>query len=199
MADNDNIGGDNYGFDNIDSSNNASDGDDSDSGGGGGSREYNGGGYEFDGGSGGHSDDFGVFDFYEGDDQPHATMHVPPADDESRDAPLIQTFSVAGGLRQVPHGDTMVVANPTIDEVESSQFMTDSLDFENVGEGGNVHQECNPCNVEPLEHMNILLKIMSPNVPLDMLTAPLSTNLLQSLRLCTFSPSNCPLTHNLAN
>ena len=36
MADNNNMGGDNYGFDNIDSSNNVFDGDNSDSGGGGG-------------------------------------------------------------------------------------------------------------------------------------------------------------------
>ena len=69
--------------------------------GGGGSREYNGGGYEFDGGSGGGSDDFGVFNFCKGDVQPHATTPVPPADDEPRDAPPIQTFSVVEGLRQV--------------------------------------------------------------------------------------------------
>ena len=78
MANNDNIGGDAYGFDNIDSSDSTSDGDDSDSGGGGGSREYNGAGFEFDDGGGGSreynaagsefddgggggSDDFGVF------------------------------------------------------------------------------------------------------------------------------------------
>ena len=47
MGDNNNIRGDDYGFDNIDSNNNASNGDDLDSGGGHGSREYNGGGYEF--------------------------------------------------------------------------------------------------------------------------------------------------------
>ena len=46
MADNNNMGGNDYRFDNIDSSNNASDGDNLDSGGGGRSREYNGGGFE---------------------------------------------------------------------------------------------------------------------------------------------------------
>ena len=58
MADNDNIGGDAHGFDTIDSSDSASNGDDSNSGGGSGSREYNGVGFQFDGGGG---DDLGVF------------------------------------------------------------------------------------------------------------------------------------------
>ena len=98
MADNNNIGGDDYGFDNIDSNDNGFDGDNSDSGGGGGSREYNGGVYEFDGGSGGGINDFGVFDFHEEDDQPHANMRVSPIDDEPRDVPPIQTFSIAEGL-----------------------------------------------------------------------------------------------------
>ena len=53
MADNDNTGDDAHGFDNIDSSDSASDGDDSDFGGGGGSREYNSADSEFDGGGGG--------------------------------------------------------------------------------------------------------------------------------------------------
>ena len=75
-----------HGFDNIDSSDTTSDGDDSDSGGGGGSREYNSAGSQFDGGGGG--DDFGVFDFCEGEDQQHATKSRPPVDDEPRDAPL---------------------------------------------------------------------------------------------------------------
>ena len=65
MAVNDNIGGDAHGFDNIDSSDSASDGDDSDFGGGGRFGECNGVGSEFDGGG----DDFGVFDFCKGQDQ----------------------------------------------------------------------------------------------------------------------------------
>ena len=101
MADNDDIGGDAHGFDNIDSSDIASDDDDSDSGGGGGSREYNSVGSRFDGGDGGGGgDDFGVFDFCEGEDQSHATTSVPPVDDEPRDAPPIETFSIAEDLRQ---------------------------------------------------------------------------------------------------
>ena len=101
MADNDNIGDDAHGFDNINSSDTASDGDDSNSGGGGGSREYNDVGSQFNGGSGGCGDDhLGVFDFCEGEDQPHATALVPPLDDEPRDAPPIETFSVVEDLQQ---------------------------------------------------------------------------------------------------
>ena len=33
----------------------------------------------------------------------------------------------------------MVVANPTIDKVKPSQSLSDSLDFGDTGEGGNVH------------------------------------------------------------
>ena len=199
MADNNNIGGDDYEFDNIDSSNNASNCNNSDFGGGGRSREYNSGGYKFDGDSGGGGDDFGVFDFCEGDNQPHATIPIPPADDEPRNAPPIQTFSVAEGLRQVPHGDSMVVTNPTTDEIEPSQPVSDSLDFGDAGEGGNIHQECNPCNVEPPKQMNAPSRITSPNDPLDMLTAQLPTNLSQSPGLCTLPPPNRPLIHNIAN
>ena len=199
MVDNDNIGRDDYGFDNIDSSNNGSNGDDLDFGGDGRFRKYNDGGYEFNGGSDGSGDNFEVFDFHKGDNQPHAIIHVPPTDNEPRDAPPIQTFSIAEGLQQVPHGDTMVVANPTIDEVEPSQPMNDSLDFGDTGEGSNVHEECNSCNVEPPEQMNASSRITSPNVPLDMLTTPLSTNLLQSPGLCTLPPPNRSLTHNIAN
>ena len=126
-------------------------------------------------------------------------MLVPPSDDKPRDAPPIQTFSVAEVLRQVPHGDTMVVANPTINEVKPSQHVTDSLDFGDAHEGRNVHQECNPCNVEPVEQMNAPSRITSPNISLDMLTAPLSTNLAQSLGLCTLPPPNRPLTRSVAN
>ena len=43
---------------------------------------------------------------------------VPPIDDESRDAPSIQTFSIVEGLQQVRHANSMIVTNPTIDEIE---------------------------------------------------------------------------------
>ena len=88
IANNDDIGGDAHGFDTIDSSDTASSGDNSDSGGGGGSREYNGVGSHFDGGGGSGAADLGVFDFCNGEDQPHAIAPVPPVDDEPRDAPL---------------------------------------------------------------------------------------------------------------
>ena len=198
MADKNNMGNDDYGFDNIDSNDKASD-DDSDSRGGGRYREYNADGFEFDGGNNGGGDNFGVFDFCEGDEQPHATMHVPLADDEPRDAPPIQTFSVAEGLQQVSHADSMVVTNPTTNEVEPSQSASDSLDFGDAGKGGNIHQECNPCNVELPEQGNIPSRTTSPNVPLDILMASLPTNLSQSLGLCTVSPLNCPLIRSIAN
>ena len=150
MADNDDIGGDAHGFDTSDSSDTTSSGDDSDSGGGGGSREYNGVGSQFDGGNGGSDGaDLGVFDFCKGEDQPHATAPVPPVDDEPKDAPSITTFSVAEDLRQAQHADFVVVTNPTTDAVEHSHSASDSLDFGDAGEGGNIHQECNPSIVEP--------------------------------------------------
>ena len=94
MADNDDIGGDAHEFDTIDSSDTASNGDDSDSGGGGGSREYNGVGSQFDGGGGGGSADLGVVNFCEGEDQPHATAHVPLVDDEPKDAPQLKRLAL---------------------------------------------------------------------------------------------------------
>ena len=121
MADNDDIGGDAHGFDTIDSSDTASDGDDSYSEGGGGSRQYNDVGSQFDGGGGDSGDDLGVFDFCKGEDQPHATAPIPPIDDEPRDVPSIETFSVAEDLRQVQHADSVVATNPITD---SLKFMT---------------------------------------------------------------------------
>ena len=100
MADNDDIGSDAHGFDTIDSSDTTSNGDDSDSGGGGGSREYNGAGSQFDNSDGDGGDDLGVFDFCKGEDKPHTTTPVQPVDDEPRDIPSIETFSVAEDLRQ---------------------------------------------------------------------------------------------------
>ena len=47
--------------------------------------------------------------------------------------------------------------------------------------------------------MNAPSKIRSPNVLLDMLTAPLSTNLSQSLGLYTLPSPNYPLTRSVAN
>ena len=93
----------------------------------------------------------------------------------------------------------MVATNPTIDEVEPSQLGSDSLDFRDAGKGGNIHQECNPCNVEPPKKMNAPSRTMSPNIPLDMLMAPLPTNLQQSSGLSTLLPPNCPLIRSVAN
>ena len=133
MADNDDIGGDAHGVDTSDSSDTAFNGDDSDSGGGGGSREYNGAGSQFDGGGGSGGADLGVFNFCEGEDQPHATAPVPPVDDEPRDAPSIAMFSVAEDLRQARHADFVVATNPTTDAVEHSHSTSDSLDSRDAG------------------------------------------------------------------
>ena len=177
MADNDDIGGDAHGFDTTDSSDIASSGDDLDSGGSGGSREYNDAGSLFDGGGGGGGADLGVFDFCEGEDQPHATAHVPPIDDEPRDVPSIETFSIAEDLRQARHADSVVATNPTIDAVEHSHSASDSLDFGDAGEGGNIHQECNPGIVELPDQINAPSRAAPLSVPPNTLTAPLSSRL----------------------
>ena len=174
MADNDNIGSDAHGFDTIDSSDTASNGDDLDSGGGGEFREYNGAGSQFDGGG---SDDLGVFDFCEGEDQPHAIAPVPCVDDEPRDAPSIETFSIAEDLRQARHADSVVATNPTTDAVEPSHSVSDSLDFGDAGEGGNIHQECNPCIVEPSDRINTPSRATSPSILPNTLTALLPSSL----------------------
>ena len=199
MADNNDIGGDAHGFDTIDSSDTASSGDDSDSGDGGGSREYNGAGSQFDGAGGSGGADIGVFDFCEGEDQPHAIAPVPPVDDEPRDAPSIETFSVAEDLRQARHADFVVATNPTVDAVEHSHSASDSLDFRDAGEGGNIHQECNPGIVEPPDQINALPRAASPRVPPTTLTASLSSRLQYTPRLCTIPSPNRPLTRSVAN
>ena len=175
MADNDDIGSDAYGFDTIDSNDTAFNGDNSDSGGGGGSRDYNGAGSQFDGGGGSGDADLGVFDFCEGEDQPHATVPVPFVGDEPRDAPSVETFSVAEDLRQARHVDSVVATNPTIDAIEHSHSASDSLDFGDAGEGGNIHQECNPGIVELPDQINVASEAASPSVPPNTLTAPLSS------------------------
>ena len=178
MANNDDIGGDAHGFDTSDSSDTASSGDDSDSGGGGGSRKYNGVGSQFDGGGGSGSADLGVFDFCVGEDQPHATAPAPPVDDEPRDAPSIATFSVAKDLRQARHADFVVATNPTTtNAVEHSHFASDSLDFEDVGEGGNIHKECNPGIVEPSDQINASSRAASPSIPPTTITASMPSRL----------------------
>ena len=94
MADNDNIGNDAHGFDTIDSNDTASNGDNSNSGGGGGSREYNDVGSQFDGGGSGGGADLGVFDFCEGENQLHATVHVPPVDNGPWEAPQLKCLAL---------------------------------------------------------------------------------------------------------
>ena len=199
MADNDDISGDAHGFDTIDSSDSACDGDDSNSEGGGGCREYNGVDSQFDGGGGGGGDDLGVFDFCEGENQPHATVPIPPVDDEPRDASSIETFSIAQDLRQARHADSVVPMSPNTDTVEPSHSASDSLDFRDAGEGGNILQECNPCIVEPPDQINALSRATSPSIPPNMLMAPLPSSLQHTSGLCTIPSPNRPLTHSVAN
>ena len=200
MADNDDIGGDAHGFDTIDSSDTTSKfGDDSDSGGDGGSREYNGVDSQFDCGSGGGGDDLGVFDFCEGEDQPHATAPVPPLDDEPRDAPSIETFSIAKDLRQARHANYVVATNLATDVVKPSHSVSDSLDFGDTGDGGNIHQESNLGIVEPPDQINAPSRAASPSVPPNTLTAPLSNRLQHTPRLCTIPSPNRLSIRSVAN
>ena len=199
MADNDDIGSDAHGFDTIDSSDTASNGDDSDSGGGSESREYNDVGSQFDSGGGGDSDDLGVFDFCKGEDQLHATAPVPPVDDEPRDVSSIEMFSVAEDLQQAQHADSIVATNPTTDVVEPSHSASDSLDFEDAGEGVNIHQECNPYILEPPNQINAPSRATSPSVPPNTLTAPQPSTLQHIQGLCTIPSPNHPLTRSIAN
>ena len=199
MANNDDIGGDAHGFDTSDSSDIASSGDDSDSGGGGGSREYNSAGSQLDGGGGSGGADLGVFDFCEGEDQLHATAPVPPVDDEPRDAPSIATFSVAEDLRQARYADFVVATNPTTDAVEHSHSASDSLDFGDAGEGGNIHQECNPGIVEPPDQINAPSRAASLSVPPIAITAKMPSRLQHTPGLCTIPSPNRPLTRSVAN
>ena len=43
----------------------------------------------------------------------------------------------------------LLVMNPTTNTVEHSHSGSDSLDFGDADEGGNIHQKCNPDIVEP--------------------------------------------------
>ena len=187
------------GFDTIDSSDTASSSDDSDSGGGGGSREYNSASSQFDGGGGDGGADLEVFDFCEGEDQPHATAPVPRVDDEPRDAPSIETFSISEDLRQARHTDSVIASSPSTDAVEHSHSASDSLDFGDAGEGGNIHQECNPSIVEPPDQINPSSRAASPSVPPTTLTALLPSRLQHTLGLCTIPSPNHPLTRSVAN
>ena len=91
------------------------------------------------------------------------------------------------------------MTNPTTDEVEPSHSASDLLDFGDTGEGGNIHQECNPCIVEPPGRINTPSRVTSPSVPPNTLMAPLPTSLQHSPRLRTAPSPNCPQTRSIAN
>ena len=102
-------------------------------------------------------------------------------------------------MRQARHADSVVATNPTIDAIEHSHSASDSLDFGDAGEGGNIHQECNLSIVEPPDQINAPSRAASPSVPPNTLTAPLPSRLQHTPRLCTIPSPNRPLTHSVAN
>ena len=77
--------------------------------------------------------------------------------------------------------------------------MSDSLDFGDTGEGGNIHQECNPSIVEPPDQINAPSRAVSPSVPPNTLTAPLLSSLQHIPGLCTIPSPNRSLTRSIAN
>ena len=89
--------------------------------------------------------------------------------------------------------------NPTTDAVEHSHSQSDSLDFGDAGEGGNIHQECDPGIVEPPDQINAPSRAASPSVPPTTITALLPSKLQHTPRLCTIPSPNRPLTRSVAN
>ena len=77
--------------------------------------------------------------------------------------------------------------------------VSDSLDFGEAGEGGNIHQECNPGIVEPPDQINAPSRAVSPSIPPTMITALMPSRLQHSPGLCTIPSSNRPLTRSVAN
>ena len=114
-------------------------------------------------------------------------------------APPIETFSIAEDLRQARYADSVVSKDPTTHAVEPSHSASDSLDFGDASEGGNIHQECNLCIVEPSKQINAPSRATSSSVPPNMLIAPLPSSLQHTLGLCTIPSPNCPLTRSVAN
>ena len=91
--------------------------------------------------------------------------------------PSIATFSVAEDLRLARHADFVVATNLTTGAVEHSNSASDSLDFGDAGEGGNIHQECNLGIVEPPDQINAPSRAASPTIPLTAITASLPSRL----------------------
>ena len=108
-------------------------------------------------------------------------------------------MSIAEDLQQARHADFVVATNPTTDAVEHSHSASDSLDFGDAGEGGNIHQECNPGIVEPPDQINAPSKATSPSIPPTTITASMPSRLQHTPGLCTIPSSNRPLTRNVAN
>ena len=80
-------------------------------------------------------------------------------------------------MQQARYADSVVATNPTTDAVEHSHSVSDSLDFGDAGEGGNIHQECNPGIVEPPDQINAPSRAASASVPPTTLTASLPSRL----------------------
>ena len=73
------------------------------------------------------------------------------------------------------------------------------MDFGDAGEGGNIHQECNPSTIEPHDQINAPSRATSHSVPPNTLTVPLHNSLRHTLGLCTIPSLNRPLTRSIAN
>ena len=102
-------------------------------------------------------------------------------------------------MRQARHANFVVATNPTTDAVEHSHSASDSLDFGDAGEGGNIHQECNPGIVEPPDQINAPSRAASPSVPPTTITASMPSRLQHTPELCTIPSPNRPLTRSVAN
>ena len=102
-------------------------------------------------------------------------------------------------MRQARHADSVVATNPTTDAVEHSHSASDSLDFGDADEGGNIHQECNPGIVEPPDQINAPSRAASLSVPPTTITASLPSRLQHTPGLCTILSPNRSLTRSVAN
>ena len=102
-------------------------------------------------------------------------------------------------MQQARHVDFVVATNPTTDTVEHSHSASDSLDFGDAGDGGNIHQECNPGIVEPPDPINAPSRAASPSVPLTTMMASMPSRLQHTPGLCTIPSPNRPPTRSVAN
>ena len=68
-----------------------------------------------------------------------------------------------------------------------------------MGEGGNIHQDCNPGIVESPDQINAPSRAASPSVHPTTITALMPSRLQHTPGLCTIPSPNRPLTRSVAN